>query len=103
MPQVKINEFVEYERLEAAVLKAAEEMRLKGKPKDNFKREYRLGSVSEKELYEDTTINLKRMGVVPKLTVTLYKGERRNYFWIRSHLISGKNVLKFLDLVSDYV
>lgn len=59
MVRVNIGKRVDYETLETALIKAAEEVGWRADIEDSFQKEYKLGSVEEVKAYDNTMIRLK--------------------------------------------
>ena len=104
MSEVSIGKTVDYETLETALVKAAEEMGWKARVKDKFNKNYRLGSVKETQDYDVTEVTL-RGRLLTAMTVRVYgKGPKDNfYIWTGAPhgYASERRVQEYLSAVSN--
>ena len=102
MTKVDIGRIVEYKELETALIKAAEDVGWKARVTDEFRTDYKLGSVSEIRKYDGTLVCL-RGKIFKALTVSIYNKNLTDSFYIRnlSGFASNKNIKKYLSAVSD--
>ena len=101
---MEIGKRVEYENLEKALLKAAEEMGWKANFQDKFDKNYKLGSVKEVQEYASTHVRL-RGTLFDTMQVIIYGKKPQDYFFIRTGfpwgITSEKKVQKYLSAVSE--
>lgn len=107
MTIVNLQKKVTGETLVEVCLKAAKEMGYSAKPRDEFTKEYRLGSIHEENIYNETAIYLS-WGPISSFSLRgIKKGKDNDYFFVWSGLGLGfapeKNIKKYLSLVSKYL
>lgn len=104
MTQVNMGKTVEYKTLETALLNAAEKMGWKAKIKDEFNKEYKLGSVQEVQNYNTTQVFLSGR-LFPAMRVRVNKNFSINNFYVLSGfpfgIASEKKIKEYLSAVSD--
>ncbi len=104
MSRVKIGKTVEYKALEVALIKAAEEMGWKAKVKDEYHKEYELGSVKKTQKYSSTTVNLKGK-IFSAMKIIMYGKEPTSDFHVWAGFPFGsaseKKVQQYLSAVSE--
>jgi len=89
--------------LEKVLLEAARELGFKVKAKDKFNIEYELGSVKKKNVYDDTTITLrKHFRHIGRLSFN--REEDRNWLILWGYPgYSEKKIIKYLDVISKKI
>ena len=101
--KVRIGKQVDYKTLETALVKAAEEVGWKAKVKDEFNRNYKLGSVQETQDYSHTMVNL-RGKVFSAVKVYIPDKNPSNSFFVWQGfpygIASEKRVQEYLSAVS---
>ena len=105
-PSVDIGRRITGEALERILLEAAKELGLKARVKDNFRGEYKLGSVTLEERYEGTEIRLWGR-VLPIATITgINKESESDWFAVSTGVVphlgfgSERQIKAYLSLVS---
>ena len=103
MSKVSIGKTVDYQTLETALVKAAEEMGWKARVQDEFRKNYRLGSVQEVQDYDDTQVFL-RGRLFPAMRVTVDSKEPTDRFYVSTGFMYGVasegRVQEYLSAVS---
>ncbi|OIO41258.1 hypothetical protein COU56_02245 [Candidatus Pacearchaeota archaeon CG10_big_fil_rev_8_21_14_0_10_31_9] len=106
MTSVNIGRRIKYEDLERALIKAAEQTGLNIRSKENFRKEYQLGSVQELSVYSGTTFYLSG-GILPAMEISTDKRWPTDSFSLHSGLgfgfASKRKVRKYLDAVSRHL
>ena len=101
--KVRIGKRVDYKTLETALVKAAEEVGWKAQVKDEFDRNYNLGSVQETQDYHHTMVNLKGR-VFPAMKVYIPDKNSSDSFFVWQGfpygMASEKRVQEYLSAVS---
>lgn len=107
MTRVDLRETVDYETLETALIKAAEEMGWRAKVKDYYDETYRLGSVEEvpEHTRTDTRTEVTLTGritgrIFPVAELKIYGKERIIHFFINAKHASEGKVEQYLEAVS---
>jgi len=100
---VRIGKTVDYKTLEKALVDAAEEVGWKVKLRDEFRRDYKLGSVKEVKSYESTCF-LLRGKLLPAMRAYVYGKFPIDTFYIWMGFPCGftskKKIEQYLDNVS---
>ena len=103
MSRVIIGKIVDYETLETALIKAAEEVGWKAHFKDKFNKNYELGSVKEIQDYDFTEVTL-RGRLFNAMAVMIHGKEPTDRFYVwtgfQYGIASEKKVQEYLSAVS---
>lgn len=103
MAKVDIGKTVNYKALETALIKAAEEMGWKAQVQDEFRKNYRLGSVQETQDYDGTQVFLTGR-LFSAMQVRVHDKEPRDYFYVWTGFphgfASNRRVKEYLSAVS---
>ena len=103
MSDVSIGKTVDYQTLETALVKAAEEMGWKARIKDEFRKRYRLGSVQEVQDYAGTQVFLKGI-LFPTMRVDVDNKGPTDSFYVSTGypygFASERRIKKYLSAVS---
>mgnify|MGYP001603837773 FL=1 len=101
--RVNIGKTVNYETLEVALIKAAEEVGWKARVQDKFDRNYGLGSVQETQDYSHTMVHL-RGKLFPAMKVYILNKNPSDSFFLWTGLPIGfaskRRVKEYLSAVS---
>lgn len=106
---VKIGREIPGEELARILIEAAEEVGLNVTSTDNYRTEYKLGSVSEERVYTNTRIRLKGR-ILPIAELIIHKDSKFDWFSIGTgtnttfpHFGFGskKTIKKYLSAVSE--
>ena len=107
---VEIGRNVNGEKLERVLVETAQKMGFRAVSKDDYRTDYRLGSLHEKQTYEETRINLSGR-VLPFAEIThVMKDSGNTWFSIQTGINSGflrfsfgskKRIEDYLSAVSE--
>lgn len=100
---VRIGRTVDYKKLETALIRAAEEVGWKASVKDEFERNYKLGSVHETHDYHHTMVHLRGRVFSAMKVFILNKNPTDTFFvWqgLPWGLASNSKVQEYLSAVS---
>ena len=103
MSKVDIGKTINYETLETALVKAAEEVGWKARFEDQFSKNYKLGSVKEIQNYDATQVFLKgRLFTAMQVRIYGKKPTDNFYVWagFPHGVASEKSIQNYLSAVS---
>ena len=101
MTVVNIDRKVSSSVLETALVNAAKEFKWRVDVRDNFRKEYQLGSVHEISVYDGKDVILMGRLRLRALDVTIPPSDPTDYFYVyKGGFASEKKVKKYLSAVS---